>query len=508
MHQQPLLTPRPCWVKLRMCSTAAGATKGVVGEGVTLATAPATAPALEDSSLSLLDRVQIHQDAAAAELLLRQWEQQRDALLLTSWDSWAAAVGVSVQQLQQVVLLVHNAASSAKQHHRRRRPAAAATARASQASTRLESDAAVRNNAAAGVAGEDRSKSSSETVSCAGGVLSGAAYELLLQLLHAEAALQLKGPQSSRLLGLHRPPSVKEWASGAAADAVATDAARSTAAALKASAGGAGAADAAAELRAETAPCLHIRHDLTAEERQQRAALHSQLGALHLLISWQQQQLAATAATVVRRFRGVAAARQEQWLAAADLPDAATAATAATAAGVPRAEDLLLVALKHAREGLKKHALDNLHLRHLAAVSGAVPASAVAQHEGNADGGGDSRRGTSTVPSWVVYWGWMQQGMVRWSRLQRVPYDIPLSWWTTAAALRRLRHQQESEELQLQHQQQFFTPGAQREEEATQRRCNDLSISPQKLKSIQIATKKPISTDAVVAGHTPDKGKR
>ncbi|OEH74098.1 hypothetical protein cyc_00020 [Cyclospora cayetanensis] len=249
--------------------------------------------ASEEPCMLLLDRVFRYQDVEAAAQLLRHWEQQRDTLLLTSWESWAAAVKVSVQQLQQVVLLVHGAAPPAKEQRCTQQKPDAADIRVKQSAS--HSDAAPSDT--------EGNKMTTGSYSCAGGVLSAAAYEVLLQLVRCEAALVLKGPQSPDLLHLHRPPSVKEWAAAAAADTEAQAAAKVAVAISRSpdqrNTGISLAAPSEQNILGENAS-LDIRawRDLTATERQPRAALQEQLRALHSLVSWQQQHLAASAASV------------------------------------------------------------------------------------------------------------------------------------------------------------------------------------------------------------------
>ncbi|KAL8438219.1 hypothetical protein ACSSS7_000356 [Eimeria intestinalis] len=440
--------------------------------------------------LSLLERVQLHQDVGAAEQLLRLWEEQRDALLLTSWDNWAAAVGVSVQQLQQVVLLVHSApvtSITTKQRHRRKRAVA--------------EDAPAIEGRGAHVLGN--------LISCAGGVLSATAYKLLQSLLPAEGALLLKGPQCWELLGLCRPPSVQEWAAAAAADATAADAAASAAHALGDAPDFAKAASTSAkELdNSQLAANADTGCDLNATEKQQRAALFKQLTALHALMSWQQQQLTPTATAAVRKFRGVGASRQEQRLAAAEGEDADSAAAAA--AGTCSQDGLMLMALQHAREGLKKRALDSLEVLHLSSSVLARPTvkdgASLDNSEASSSSSCDRKGDAAAAPSWITYWGWLQQGMTRWSRMQRVPYDIPAGWWAAAAALRRVRHQQDTDEL-LHQEDQLDFQGPLTQEEKTQQECSSLSVSPQRLRAVQLGTRKPISTEAELMGHKADRG--
>ncbi|KAL8445019.1 hypothetical protein Emag_005253 [Eimeria magna] len=447
-------------------------------------------PAFEAKPLSLLERVQLHQDAEAAEQLLRQWEEQRDALLLTSWNSWAAAVGVSVEQLQQVVLLVYAASATTTTKKQRR----------NQRKHAVFGDVA----SAGGGGGHVPSK----LISCAGGVLSASAYELLLSLLHPEAALLLKGPQSSKLLGLRRPPSVQEWAAVAAVDTTAADAALLAARAVRHAADFSRTASSSTrELgTSHLAANVDMEGDLKATEKQQRAALFEQLSALHAFMSWQQQQLATTASAAVRKFRGIGASLQERRAAAAEGGDADSAA----AAGNSNQDGLLLMALQHAREGLKKYALDTLEKLHLNSSVAARPTEKDSLTTTNSEASissSDSKGSAAAAPLWITYWGWLQQGMSRWSRMQRVPYEIPAGWWAAAAALRRLRHQQETDELQCQEDQlDFFGPLI--EEEKTQQICSSLSISPQRLRAVQLATKKPMSTEVKLMGHKPDKGER
>ncbi|KAL8448132.1 hypothetical protein Emed_004002 [Eimeria media] len=417
-----------------------------------VATPPAVA---ETEPLSLLERVQLHQDVGAAEQLLRQWEEQRDVLLLTSWNDWAAAVGVSVEQLQQVVLLVLTASAPATPTKQRR-------------SRRMHAVSADISAAEKG-GGDPPTK----PISCAGGVLSAAAYDLLLSLLHAEAALLLKGPQSSRLLSLRRPPSVQEWAAVAAADAAAADAAAVAAHAVHDGSDFSKTFSASAKEvdTSQLAANVEVGCDLNATEKQQRAALYKQLSALHALMSWQQQQLSATATAAVRKFRGAAASRQEQRAAAAEGGgDAESAAAAAAAAAGGSSQDgLLLMALQHAREGLKKHALDALEALRLnssaaaarstekdspnttssqtnsssSSSSSSSDSSSSSSSDSSSSSISSSSKGSSpAAPSWITYWGWLQQGMTRWGRMQRVPYEIPTGWWAAAAALRREEQQQ------------------------------------------------------------------
>ncbi|KAL8439785.1 hypothetical protein Efla_006699 [Eimeria flavescens] len=531
----------------RKTATSPAASRTTAEEAAPTERAAATPAAAEkeaegsaEKPLSLLERVQQQQDAAAAEQLLRQWEAQRDALLLTSWSEWAAAVGVSVQQLQQVVLLVHSRSTSppAKERRSRQKPAGPKPDSASRAS-----DPA---SAAAAATRETAGNRSGSAISCAGGVLSAGAYELLVSLVHAEAALLLKGPQSSSLLHLQRPPSVQEWAAGAAADTAAAAAAARAVAAVQHSQLAAAKPTAAEAAAAKSVGAFsHEAVRLQAAGCTQRAALFEQLRALHLLLSWQQQQLAAAAAGVVRKFQKTAAGRQEQRLAAAEGADAGTARAAAAAAAAAATaglseDDLLLVALQQAREGLKRHAIDSLQTLHLAGAAeaadrpGSSSGSSRDAHEGNSssktisshsksssdadEGNSGSQTTTASIsnssssrsrrqpsaaaPAWVTYWSWLQQGMTRWSRMQRVPFDIPEGWWATAAAVRRVRQQQQLDELLLEQQQQqqegedgqAFEPLTL--EEKTLKECSALSISPQRLRAVQMVTKKPISTEA------------
>ncbi|CDJ60725.1 hypothetical protein, conserved [Eimeria maxima] len=457
----------------------------------------ATPPPAATAAAAAADAIIANKDVQAASLLLHRWEQQRDQLLVTSWDAWAAAVGVSVQQLQQIVLLAHVREPSSQQHkERKKRQSAAADAGASP-------PAAVADGESQSSSGSSsRSSSKYDTITCPSGVLSADAYELLLQLLRAEGALLQKGPQGADLLRLQRPPTVGEWAAAAAADAQAAEAAAVAEAVTSGSAdadlGNVPAAAAATEVITAATPSgnelVHARPDLSAAEVQQREVLHKQLSALHSLVSWQQRQLAAAAGPVVRRFHNTSSARQEMRVAAVDGAAAATAATASTAA--TEGDALLLVAMKSARECLKKYATDAMHSRYLAASAppaadpaaltvAAEPSAAIDQDEtsnssndssngessssgskrGRKKSSSDSSSNSSSIvaPHWGLYWQWMQQGMVQWNRQQRVSFELPASWFTAAAAARAVQHQQEQEELQQQQEGVITAPGMDRE---------------------------------------------